>query len=217
MLKNGDLVIVHKLTCSICFHQPPRRIRSLPWQHDLLEDSIRAAGITGAEGGAKLYVSNLDYGVSNEDIRVQLKAKHFHVGSYVQCISKTFFSEIQELFSEIGGLKRYAVHYDKNGRPSVSSMCCNFLRLPAMLYLNDLFWKGLLTFEACLQGSAEVVYTRRSDAFAAFKKYNNVLLDGKPMKIEIMGTSAEMPFSARVNVTGINGRRKRTVVMTYVI
>ncbi|KAG8662523.1 THO complex subunit 4D isoform X2 [Manihot esculenta] len=155
MLKNGDLVIVHKLTCSICFHQPPRRIRSLPWQYDLLEDSIRAAGITGAEGGAKLYVSNLDYGVSNEDIR--------------------------ELFSEIGGLKRYAVHYDKNGRPS---------------------------------GSAEVVYTRRSDAFAAFKKYNNVLLDGKPMKIEIMGTSAEMPFSARVNVTGINGRRKRTVVMT---
>ncbi|KAF2295460.1 hypothetical protein GH714_032975 [Hevea brasiliensis] len=80
---------------------PPRRIRSLPWQHDLLEDSIRAAGITGAEVGTKLYVSNLDYGVSNEDIR--------------------------ELFAEIGDLKRYAVHYDKHGRPSVSSMCYNFL------------------------------------------------------------------------------------------
>ncbi|KAJ9172971.1 hypothetical protein P3X46_016155 [Hevea brasiliensis] len=135
--------------------KPPRRIRSLPWQHDLLEDSIRAAGITGAEVGTKLYVSNLDYGVSNEDIR--------------------------ELFTEIGDLKRYAVHYDKHGRPS---------------------------------GSAEVVYTRRSDAFAALKKYNNVLLDGKPMKIEIVGTTAEMPISARVNVTGVNGRRKRTVVMT---
>ncbi|KAH0983582.1 hypothetical protein GBA52_010759 [Prunus armeniaca] len=117
--------------------------------------SIRAAGISGIEIGTKLYVSNLDYGVTNEDIR--------------------------ELFSEIGELKRYAVHFDKNGRPS---------------------------------GSAEVVYTRRSDAFAALKRYNNVLLDGKPMKIEIVGANAGMPISARVNVTGAHGRKKRTVVMT---
>ncbi|WCJ41609.1 THO complex subunit 4 [Euphorbia peplus] len=136
--------------------KPPRGIRNLPWQHDLLEDSIRAAGITGVEIGTKIYVSNLDYGVSNDDIR--------------------------ELFSEVGDLKRYAVHYDNTGRSS---------------------------------GSAEVVYTRRSDAFAALKKYNNVLLDGKPMKLEIVGaTPAEVPPSARVNVTGVNGRRKRTVVMT---
>uniref|UniRef100_A0A2P2L0C5 THO complex subunit 4D n=1 Tax=Rhizophora mucronata TaxID=61149 RepID=A0A2P2L0C5_RHIMU len=33
------------------------------------------------------------------------------------------------------------------------------------------------------------------------------------MKIEIVGAT-EMPISARVNVTGLNGRRKRTVVMT---
>jgi THO complex subunit 4 len=61
------------------------------------------------------------------------------------------------------------------------------------------------------------VYTRRSDAFAALKRYNNVLLDGRPMRIEIVGTNADVPVSARVNVTGVNGRRKRTVVMTYVI
>lgn len=67
-----------------------------------------------------------------------------------------------------------------------------------------------------LQGSAEVVYTRRSDAFAALKRYNNVLLDGRPMKIEIVGVNAELPVSARVNVSGVNGQRKRTVVMTYV-
>ncbi|XP_024455756.1 THO complex subunit 4D isoform X2 [Populus trichocarpa] len=135
-------------------HAPSRRIRSLPWQHDLLEDSIRAAGITGLEVGTKLYVSNLDYGVTNEDIR--------------------------ELFAEIGDLKRFAVHYDKNGRST---------------------------------GSAEVMYTRRSDAFSALKKYNNVLLDGRPMKIEIVGANPEVPISARVNVTGANGKKKRTVVM----
>ncbi|KAH1196740.1 THO complex subunit 4D [Glycine max] len=132
-----------------------RRARPFPWQHDLFEDSLRAAGIQGVEVGTKLYVSNLDHGVTNEDIR--------------------------ELFSELGELKRFAVHYDKNGHPS---------------------------------GSAEVVYTRRSDAFAALKRYNNVLLDGKPMKIEIVGSNSELPISARVNVTGVNGRRKRTVVMT---
>ncbi|KAJ1398176.1 RNA-binding domain superfamily [Sesbania bispinosa] len=132
-----------------------RRTRPFPWQKDLFEDSLRAAGIQGIEVGTKLYVSNLDHGVTNEDIR--------------------------ELFSELGDLKRYAVHYDKNGHPS---------------------------------GSAEVVYTRRSDAFAALKRYNNVLLDGKPMKIEIVGSNSELPISARVNVTGMNGQRKRTVVMT---
>ena len=37
------------------------------------------------------------------------------------------------------------------------------------------------------------------------------------MKIEIVGANAELPVTARVNVSGVNGQRKRTVVMTYVI
>ncbi|XP_059642633.1 THO complex subunit 4D-like isoform X3 [Cornus florida] len=134
------------------FYLSFRRTKGFPWQHDLFEDSLRAAGLTGVENGTKLYVSNLDFGVTNEDIR--------------------------ELFSEIGELKRYAVHFDANGRPS---------------------------------GSAEVVFSRRSDAFQALKRYNNVQLDGKPMKIEIIGANSEIPVSARVNVVGVNGRR--TVVM----
>lgn len=58
---------------STCFHQPPRRMKNVQWQHDLFEDSLRASGISGIEIGTKLYVSNLDYGVTKEDIRVQLK------------------------------------------------------------------------------------------------------------------------------------------------
>ncbi|KAH7430892.1 hypothetical protein KP509_08G019200 [Ceratopteris richardii] len=75
----------------------------------------------------------------------------------------------QELFSEIGDLKRSGVHYDRSGRS---------------------------------KGTAEVVYSRRADAVAASKRYNNVQLDGKPMKIEIVGTNLAMPVS---NAPAANG------------
>lgn len=70
----------------------------------------------------------------------------------------------------------------------------------------------------CSQGSAEVVYVRRSDALAAFKRYNNVQLDGKPMKIEEIGPNIGLPVTPRVNIVDvINGRGRRTVVMMYAI
>ncbi|XP_043699410.1 THO complex subunit 4D-like [Telopea speciosissima] len=147
---------VNARTSSYAIAKSFSRPKDFTWQHDLFEDSLMAAGISGIESGTKLYVSNLDYGVSNEDIK--------------------------ELFFEIGELKRYAIHHDRNGRSS---------------------------------GTAEVVFVRRSDALAAVKRYNNVILDGKPMKIELIGTNLEIPVSARVNVIGAaNGRGKRTVVMT---
>ncbi|XP_042031023.1 THO complex subunit 4D-like [Salvia splendens] len=131
-----------------------RRTKNLPWHSGLVEESLKSVGLSGLEAGTKLFISNLDVGVSNEDIR--------------------------ELFSEIGELIRYAIHFDKNGRPS---------------------------------GSAEVVFARLSDAFQALKRYNNVQLDGKPMKIEIVGANAGIPMSARVNVVGGANGKKRTVVM----
>ncbi|KAL6979223.1 hypothetical protein U1Q18_020888 [Sarracenia purpurea var. burkii] len=84
------------------------------------------------ETGTKLYISNLDYGVSNEDIK--------------------------ELFSEEGDLKRYSVHYDKR-----------------------------------YSGTAEVVFSIQHDALSAVKRYNNVQLDGKPMKNEIVRTNMVIP------------------------
>ncbi|KAH9611682.1 hypothetical protein KSS87_017400 [Heliosperma pusillum] len=125
---------------SLWYRQTPRRIKNFPWQRNLLEESLAAAGLPGMESGTKLYISNLDSGVSNNDIR--------------------------ELFSEIGELKRYAIHFDRSGRPS---------------------------------GSAEVVYAKRSDAYAAHKRYNNVQLDGRPMKIEVAIPTAEVPVSAHMN------------------
>ncbi|OWM84054.1 hypothetical protein CDL15_Pgr009301 [Punica granatum] len=43
------------------------------------------------------------------------------------------------------------------------------------------------------KGTAEVVFSQRVDAIAAVKRYNNVQLDGKPMKIEIVGTNIVTP------------------------
>ncbi|KAF0930812.1 hypothetical protein E2562_035287, partial [Oryza meyeriana var. granulata] len=43
------------------------------------------------------------------------------------------------------------------------------------------------------KGTAEVVFSRRSDALAAVKRYNNVQLDGKLMKIELIGPNIELP------------------------
>lgn len=41
----------------------------------------------------------------------------------------------------------------------------------------------------CFKGTAEVVFYRRLDAETAIKRFNNVQLDGLPMRIEIVGTS----------------------------
>ncbi|XP_077212740.1 THO complex subunit 4A-like [Tasmannia lanceolata] len=121
------------------------------WQHDMFSDQAAAfsappARASAIETGTKLYISNLDYGVSNEDIK--------------------------ELFSEVGDLKRYSVHYDRSGRS---------------------------------KGTAEVVFSRRPDAVAAVKRYNNVQLDGKPMKIEIVGTNVVTPAAVPQVTNGILG------------
>lgn len=112
------------------------------WQHDMFGNQGGHVGIGGGAGGVsssietgtKLYISNLEYGVSNDDIK--------------------------ELFSEVGDLKRYGIHYDRSGRS---------------------------------KGTAEVVYSRKVDAIAAVKRYNNVELDGKPMKIEIVANPGILP------------------------
>ncbi|VAI72767.1 unnamed protein product [Triticum turgidum subsp. durum] len=135
------------------------KTKDFAWTHDRFEDSMVAAGLPGIETGTKLYVSNLHYGVTKEDL--------------------------QELFSEMGHLKNCIVHYDNNRHPT---------------------------------GSAEVIFTRRSEAVQALKRYNNVRLDGKEMKIEMIGANLGLAAAPapRVNVvSGARGRGQREVVMSH--
>ncbi|XP_028081966.1 THO complex subunit 4A-like isoform X2 [Camellia sinensis] len=122
------------------------------WQHDMFADHATAAypaqvgRVSAIETGTKLFISNLDYGVSNEDIK--------------------------ELFAEVGDLKRYSIHYDRSGRS---------------------------------KGTAEVVFSRRKNAEEAVKRYNNVQLDGKPMKIDTVGTNITTSAAPPPSTNGMYG------------
>ncbi|KAG6734763.1 hypothetical protein I3842_01G286000 [Carya illinoinensis] len=110
------------------------------------QQMVLGAG-SNTEEGTKIYISNLDYGVSNDDIQV--------------------------LFSEVGDLKRYSIHYDRSGRS---------------------------------KGTAEVVFLHQSDAVAALKRYNNIQLDGKPMKIELVGVNLITPAFGTSSASSILGK-----------
>lgn len=104
-------------------------------------------GAAKIESGTKLYISNLDHGVTNDDIKL--------------------------LFAEEGEMKRHTIHYDQSGRS---------------------------------KGTAEVVFVRHSDALAAMEKYNNMRLDGKPLQIELVGTSSVTPAVGCLSPNGLLGR-----------
>lgn len=78
------------------------------WEHDLYENVRQPVRIrTGAlETGTKLIVSNLDFNVSNEDIK--------------------------ELFEELGDVKRAAVNFDRSGRSMGTAEVVYARRLDAL-------------------------------------------------------------------------------------
>jgi THO complex subunit 4 len=117
---------------------------------------------------------------------------------------------MQELFSELGDLKRYSINYDRSGRSKVQMLSYGLLPVSYIHLIS-----GSLTFvvPCTSQGTAEVLFARRSDAVAAVKKYNNVQLDGKPMKIELVGTNTPTAAAA---LPVSNGGHARNAARRYI-
>jgi hypothetical protein len=87
--------------CSPC-EQPARRAPDSAWQHDMYNGGFapaapaggRGMGGGGIETGTKLYISNLDYGVSNDDIKVSRRPVsliHLVVGTPAWSLTSVLF------------------------------------------------------------------------------------------------------------------------------
>jgi hypothetical protein len=64
------------------------------------------------------------------------------------------------------------------------------------------------------QGTAEVVFALQTDPLAAIKRYNNVQLDGKPLKIELVGVNVITPVPVLVTTT-TNLAKPNNVIRRY--
>ena len=58
--------------------QPGNQVPGGKWQHDMFQGSGGVTTRTGGGQGAKLLISNLDYGVSDSDIRVSVCSAYGH-------------------------------------------------------------------------------------------------------------------------------------------
>lgn len=139
--------------------EPPRDLDELegnkPWGHtgyNAIEAGTRRPvqqRLGVAADPCRLEISNLDYNVTDNDIK--------------------------ELFSVCGPLKKHGVVYEaRSGRS---------------------------------EGKAFVVYERRQDAEQALEQYDNVALDGKPMKIAFATGGLQLASGIRVGATSVEPRK----------
>ena len=116
----------------------------------------------------------------------------------------------------MGTLKHYGVHYDRSGRSIVCADHSTFVLVlfKIMHVLSSVLPRTLLNWNK--QGTADVEYLRKPDAIAAMNRYNNVQLDGKPMKIDLVGTNL-MALPGRTTYgSTLFGRQKPSLLTKYV-
>ncbi|EOY18205.1 RNA-binding family protein, putative isoform 1 [Theobroma cacao] len=144
----------------------------------------------GSDMEAKLCISNLDYGVSNEDVKLisldynsAVRRKGWQPRSW-------FLVIISILLVGCICLQSVAVQYS-----SAAGLRYMAVEVVEVLFseVGDLK-RYSINYDRSgrSKGTAEVVFYRQTDALAAIKRYNNVQLDGKPMTIELVGANVVM-------------------------
>jgi len=57
------------------------------------------------------------------------------------------------------------------------------------------------------EGSGEITFARKADALTAISKYNGVEVDGKPVRLQIIGSNVSLPARGNRNRNTFRGRR----------
>ncbi|MBA0814465.1 hypothetical protein Gohar_020295 [Gossypium harknessii] len=184
----------------------PMQLEVPAWQGQLV-----SSGALDVE--AKLYISNLDYGVSNEDIKVV-----FSFLFSIVCL--LIISMLLYLFLYFSNCDALLVKENcgligntaRNFSPQSTVPILRLIFLPNQLFENKVLFSEVgdlkrysINYDKSgrSKGTAEVVFFRQADALAAIKRYNNVQLDGKPMTIELVGANVVMSASVPPTKSGI--------------
>jgi len=100
-------------------------------EEEIVEEAPqRRGGALSIETGTKIGIENLEYTVSEENLR--------------------------ELMETVGSVKKVVIKYDKSGRS---------------------------------EGAAEITFIRKADAQSALRTYQGTLVDGKAIRLSILGSN----------------------------
>ncbi|RUP47982.1 hypothetical protein BC936DRAFT_145111 [Jimgerdemannia flammicorona] len=184
------------------------QLRSSPYGASQQRGIVSSAANTGSGEGSKILVSNLDYNVTEADLRTRpqtiFKAASLSAVLHDPRIYTPAAFPPRRLAKLNGTTLHHSIHTSSSllplspGRHLPSHLPSDDLaktirsRLPSA---QELFETGIgplrkvqLNYDqnGKSKGQATIIFQRARDGAAAFDKFHNVTLDNRPMKIEIL-------------------------------
>lgn len=138
----------------------------------------------------KLLISNLDYGVTDDDIVVCYECQRQPSHSVLTLAMR---DRPKELFGKFGALKKGFVHFDRAGRSQGTAEVVYTNSYVSHAKDGEAGWG----FRFSLTISPTPVPTPSDAAAQAVETYNGVMLDGKPMHIELVADASSVAAAAQ--------------------